>query len=156
MRRARSSAALKGARGGGQRAPGVRALSRGVRRPALRALAGRGAHLQRPLWASTSTKNPAYPDTLYVDELIGADTVNTMPLATLQAFNDHGALESRIERDLDSARALFRRLPELGVPLDALIAQLEGEGVDAFAQSYDALLESLESRRAALSGKSAS
>jgi transaldolase len=116
-------------------------------------LSRRGAHLQRPLWASTSTKNPAYPDTLYVDELIGADTVNTMPLATLEAFNDHGALESRIGRDLDSARALFRRLPELGIPVDALIAQLEGEGVTAFAKSYDALLETLESRRAALAGK---
>ena len=124
--------------------------------PRFAALQRRGAHLQRPLWASTSTKNPAYPDTLYVDQLIGADTVNTMPLATLQAFNDHGALESRIERDLDSARALFRRLPELGVPVDALIAQLEGEGVVAFAKSYDALLETLESRRAALSGKSGS
>jgi transaldolase len=118
-------------------------------------LAKRGAHLQRPLWASTSTKNPAYPDTLYVDELIGADTVNTMPLATLSAFNDHGVLESRIGRDLDSAHALFRRLPELGVPVDALIAQLEREGVDTFTKSYDALLETLESRRAALSGKGA-
>jgi transaldolase len=116
-------------------------------------LLGRGAHLQRPLWASTSTKNPAYPDTLYVDELIGADTVNTMPLATLEAFNDHGALESRIGRDLDSARALFRRLPELGIPVDALIAQLEGEGVTTFAKSYEALLETLELRRAALAGK---
>jgi transaldolase len=124
--------------------------------PRFAALASRGAHLQRPLWASTSTKNPAYPDTLYVDELIGADTVNTMPLATLQAFNDHGALESRIERDVDSARALFRRLPELGVPLDALIAQLEDEGVVAFAKSYESLLETLETRRVALSGRSAS
>jgi transaldolase len=120
------------------------------------ALQARGAHLQRPLWASTSTKNPAYPDTLYVDELIGADTVNTMPLATLQAFNDHGTLESRIGKDLDSASALFHRLPELGVPVDALIAQLEGEGVDTFVRSYEALLETLESRRAALSDKSAS
>ncbi|MGH7741283.1 MAG: transaldolase [Candidatus Eiseniibacteriota bacterium] len=119
-------------------------------------LSARGAHLQRPLWASTSTKNPAYPDTLYVDELIGADTVNTMPLATLQAFNDHGVLESRIGQGLDSAGALFRRLPELGVTLDALIAQLEGEGVEAFLKSYEALLETLESRRATLSGKSAS
>jgi transaldolase len=120
------------------------------------ALASRGAHLQRPLWASTSTKNPAYPDTLYVDELVGTDTVNTMPLATLQAFNDHGVLENRIERDVDAARALFRRLPELGVPLDALIAQLEGEGVVTFAKSYESLIETLESRRVALAGKGAS
>ncbi|HTK30670.1 MAG TPA: transaldolase [Candidatus Saccharimonadaceae bacterium] len=113
-------------------------------------LAARGAHVQRPLWASTSTKNPAYPDTLYVDELIGADTVNTMPLATLNAYNDHGALEPRIERDLDGARRLFERLPALGVPLEKLIGQLEGEGVVAFAKSYDALLATLEQKRAAM------
>jgi transaldolase len=113
-------------------------------------LAARGAHVQRPLWASTSTKNPAYPDTLYVDELIGADTVNTMPLATLTAYNDHGVLESRIERDLDAARRLFERLPALGVPLEKLIGQLEGEGVVAFAKSYDALLATLEQKRAAM------
>ncbi len=117
------------------------------------ALRARGAKRQRPLWASTSTKNPAYADTLYVDELIGADTVNTMPLATLMAYNDHGALELRIERDLDQAHALFRRLPELGIPIDRLIAELEGEGVEAFRKSYEALLETLESRRAALAGK---
>ena len=120
------------------------------------ALRSRGAQLQRPLWASTSTKNPAYPDTLYVDELIGRDTVNTMPQATLNAYNDHGALEARIERDLEAARTLFRRLPELGVPLGQMIDQLEPEGVEAFRKSYDALIETLETRRATLSGKAAS
>jgi transaldolase len=110
-------------------------------------LRARGAPVQRPLWASTSTKNPAYPDTLYVDELIGADTVNTMPPQTLAAYNDHGKTEVSIERDLDGARALFARLPALGVPIDALIDQLEPEGVAAFAKSYDTLLAALETRR---------
>ena len=111
------------------------------------ALAARGAHPQRPLWASTSTKNPAYRDVLYVEELIGADTVNTLPPQTLAAFNDHGVVESRIERGLDQARALFERLPHLGIPLEALIAQLEPEGVAAFAKSFDALLGALETKR---------
>jgi transaldolase len=123
----------------------------GARFAALRA---RGAHLQRPLWASTSTKNPAYPDTLYVDELIGADTVNTMPPQTLAAFNDHGTVAVTIDRDLEGARAVFRRLPALGVPVEALIDELEAEGVQAFVRSYDALLETLESRRQALAARS--
>jgi len=123
-----------------------------IRSPRWEALRSRGAKPQRPLWASTSTKNPAYPDTLYVDELIGADTVNTMPLQTLAAFNDHGKLERSIGHDLEGARRLFERLPALGVPIDALIDQLETEGVKAFAASYDSLLASLESRRRELAG----
>ena len=115
--------------------------------PRFAALRARGAQVQRPLWASTSTKNPAYPDTLYVDELIGADTVNTMPPQTLTAFNHHGRPELTIERDLEAARALFARLPALGVPVETLIDQLEPEGVAAFAKSYDALLATLETRR---------
>ncbi len=115
--------------------------------PRFQALARKGARLQRPLWASTSTKNPAYRDVLYVEELIGPDTVNTMPPQTLAAFNDHGVVEARIERDLDRAQALFARLPALGVPIEALIDQLEPEGVAAFAKSYDALLQALESKR---------
>jgi len=113
----------------------------------MQRLAAKGARVQRPLWASTSTKNPRYPDTMYVDELIGPDTVNTMPPQTLEAFQDHGSLEVRIDRDLDDARRMFRRLPELGVPIDQLIGQLEPEGVTAFAKSYDALLASLEAKR---------
>ena len=115
--------------------------------PRYSSLKARGAHVQRPLWASTSTKNSAYPDTLYVDELIGPDTVNTMPLQTLAAFNDHGNVAVTIDRDLPGARALFRRLPELGIPIDVLIEQLEPEGVATFARSYDALLATLETRR---------
>jgi transaldolase len=120
--------------------------------PRFEALRARGARLQRPLWASTSTKNPAYPDTLYVDSLIGADTVNTMPPQTLAAFNDHGTVKVTIGDDLAAAHGLFARLPALGVPIEALIAELEGEGVVAFAKSYDALLATLETRRQALAG----
>jgi transaldolase/glucose-6-phosphate isomerase len=116
------------------------------------ALGAKGARVQRPLWASTSTKNPAYPDTLYVDELIGADTVNTMPPQTLAAFNDHGTVEARIERDLDGARRLFDRLPQFGVPIERLIAELEPEGVTAFVKSFEGLLGTLETRRAQMAG----
>jgi transaldolase len=116
------------------------------------ALAARGARVQRPLWASTSTKNPAYSDTLYVDELIGPDTVNTLPPKTLAAYNDHGVLDPRLLRGVDEARALFRRLPELGVPVDGLIGQLEEEGVAAFAKSFESLLAALEEKRARMAG----
>jgi transaldolase len=115
--------------------------------PRFAALRARGAHVQRPLWASTSTKNPAYRDVLYVEELIGPDTVNTMPPATLAAFNDHGRVESRIRRDLAGARAVFERLTRAGVPVETLIEELEPEGVKAFAKSYDDLLATLETRR---------
>ena len=112
-----------------------------------RALAARGGHPQRPLWASTSTKNPAFRDVIYVEELIGADTVNTMPPQTLAAFNDHGVVEARIERDLEAAAGLFERLASLGIPADRLIEELEAEGVRTFAQSFDLLLEALDGKR---------
>jgi transaldolase len=118
--------------------------------PRFTALAARGARVQRPLWASTSTKNPAYSDTLYVDELIGPDTVNTLPPKTLAAYNDHGVLDPRLLRGVEEARALFRRLPALGVPVDALIGELEEEGVAAFAKSFVSLLATLEEKRAGL------
>ena len=121
--------------------------------PRFAALKARGAHVQRPLWASTSTKNPAYPDTLYVDELIGPDTVNTIPPKTLVAFNDHGVLETRITRDVAAARALFQRLPALGVPAEALVDALEEEGVVAFVKSFESLLATLEQKRATLAGQ---
>ena len=121
--------------------------------PRFQTLRAKGANLQRPLWASTSTKNPSYIDTMYVDELIGPDTVNTMPPQTLDAFNNHGKLEVRIDQGLDRAEWLFRRLPELKVPLPALIDQLEAEGVLAFVKSYDALLGTLETKRAQLAAR---
>jgi len=113
----------------------------------FRPLHERGAHRQRPLWASTSTKNKAYRDVLYVEELIGPDTVNTMPPATLAAFNDHGTVEARIRHDVPGARAVFARLTALGVPVETLIGELEAEGVQAFAKSFDDLLATLETRR---------
>ena len=122
----------------------------------FRMLRDRGAHVQRPLWASTSTKNPAYRDVLYVEELIGPDTVNTMPPATLQAFNDHGVVEARISRDVNAARALFARLTALGVPVAALIDQLEDEGVRAFEKSFADLLATLETRRRELVARGSS
>ena len=121
--------------------------------PRFAALAAKGARLQRPLWASTSTKNPTYRDTLYVDELIGRDTVNTMPPQTLAAFNDHGVVAESIGRELDQARDLFERLPRLGVPIDELIEQLEPDGVATFSKSYDKLIEAIEGRRLAMQSK---
>ncbi len=120
--------------------------------PRFAALATRGGRVQRPLWASTSTKNPAYPDTLYVDELIGPDTVNTLPPKTLAAYNDHGVLDPRLLRGVDEARAVFRRLEALGIPAGSLIGQLEEEGVAAFVRSFDELLAALEEKRARVTG----
>ena len=110
------------------------------------ALKAKGAVVQRPLWASTSTKNPAYPDTLYVDELIGPDTVNTLPEATIEAFADHGQLARRVDADLDQAQAAWRDLAEVGVDLDDVAAKLEREGVSSFQKSFDELLAALETK----------
>ncbi len=118
-----------------------------VAKPRFAALRAKGAHVQRPLWASTSTKNPAYRDVLYVEELIGPDTVNTVPPATLAAFNDHGRVEMRLRDDPAGARRTFERLEALGVPVGRLIEELETEGVRAFARSFDDLLATLEARR---------
>ena len=111
------------------------------------ALVERGARPQRPLWASTSTKNPDYPDTLYVDELIGPGTVNTMPEATLAAFEDHGTLERRI--DLDDGGATLDRLSAAGVDMADVAAVLEAEGVSAFEASFDDLVTTLDASAAA-------
>jgi transaldolase len=114
-------------------------------------LAAAGANVQRPLWASTSTKNPDYPDTLYVDELIGPDTVNTMPDATIEAARDHATTERTVDRDVDAARELMRELEAAGVDLDDIVLrQLVDEGVQAFADSYDSLLETLERKSSEL------
>ena len=110
------------------------------------ALAARGARLQRPLWASTSTKNPAYPDTLYVDNLIGPDTVNTLPEATIEAFEDHGTVARTIDSDVDAAGEALAALATAGVDLAEVAEVLEAEGVAAFAKSFDELLDSLARR----------
>ena len=111
--------------------------------PRWEALAARGARVQRPLWASTSTKNPAYPDTLYVDHLIGPDTVNTLPDATLEAFMDHGKLARTVDADPDAAQDILDRVTAVGVDLEEVADRLEDEGVSAFVKSFDDLLESL-------------
>jgi transaldolase len=110
-------------------------------------LKAKGARLQRPLWASTSTKNPAYPDTLYVDSLIGPDTVNTLPPATLKAFLDHGQARVTLTEGVEEARRQLARLAELGVDLGAITDQLLVDGVAAFARSFQTLLASIGSKR---------
>jgi transaldolase len=109
-------------------------------------LVSQGAKPQRALWASTSTKNPDYPDTYYVDELIGPGTVNTLPPHTLQAFLDHGQADSSISQGLDASRETFKKLAEVGIDLDQVTSELEEEGVKAFAAAYASLLDSLEKR----------
>src|SRR5690606_16180151 len=97
---------------------------------------------------STSTKNPAYPDTLYVDSLIGPDTVNTVPPATLDAFRDHGVAEVTITRDLEQAQDVLSQLESLGVSMDSVTQELEEEGVKAFADAFAQLLQTIDERRA--------
>jgi transaldolase len=111
--------------------------------PRWDALAAKGARVQRPLWASTSTKNPAYPDLLYVDSLIGPDTVNTMPESTLEAFEDHGTLGRTLDADPDGAAATLARLAQVGIDIDDVAATLEDEGVHSFAKSFDELIQTL-------------
>jgi transaldolase len=107
-------------------------------------LAGHGASPQRCLWASTSTKNPDYRDVMYVEELIGENTVNTMPQETIEAFQDHGNVEpGTVERDLNEARDLLDRLAEAGVDYDDVTETLEREGVEKFAESFKELLEGI-------------
>jgi transaldolase len=110
------------------------------------ALVARGAKVQRPLWASTSTKNPAYPDTLYVDQLIGPHTVNTLPDQTLAAFADHGTLARTIDAGVDEAKATWKGLADVGVDMDDVSVKLETEGVASFQKSFDELLGALEAK----------
>jgi transaldolase len=118
--------------------------------PRWQALADRGAKPQRPLWASTSTKNPAYPDTMYVDELIGPLTVNTLPDNTLEAFDDHGRLERTVDADLDSARATWAEIADAGVDLNEAAAKLEDEGIASFQQSFVDLLGVMQEKHDSL------
>jgi transaldolase/glucose-6-phosphate isomerase len=113
----------------------------------FRKLQAKGAKLQRPLWASTSTKNPAYPDTMYVDELIGNHTVNTVPPQTLDAFKDHGMVKLTIEKDVDGAKRSFLDIERIGISMKKVTQELEGEGVDTFSESYNSLLASVKTRR---------
>ena len=113
-------------------------------------LAAAGARPQRCLWASTSTKNPSYRDVLYVEELIGPDVVNTMPLETIVAFQDHGEVRETLTEGLDEARQVFEDLAEAGVDYEDVVKTLEVEGVQKFADSFRQLLAGIEARRAAL------
>ena len=116
------------------------------------ALAAQGAKVQRPLWASTSTKNPEYSDTLYVDELVGRQTVNTLAPASLDALRDHGDPQpDTVERDVDEARAVIDGLATAGVDYDDLTQTIEREGVDAFARSYQDFIAALDKRKEEIS-----
>lgn len=112
-----------------------------------------GAHVQRPLWASTSTKNPEYRDVVYVEELIGPDTVNTMPLDTLDAFADHGIVRRTVDEKLDEARAALASLGELGIDLDRITARLQEEGVDKFANAFGELIRTVEDELNRVAGR---
>jgi transaldolase len=116
-------------------------------------LAARGAQVQRPLWASTSTKNPTYPDTLYVDSLIGPDTVNTLPEPTIAAFEDHGTLARSIDRGVDDASAVMDKLAEVGVDMDDVGRTLENQGVASFHQSFAHVLQVLETKARQLAAR---
>jgi len=118
--------------------------------PRWEALAAKGATKQRCLWASTSTKNPAYRDVMYVEELIGPDTVNTMPQETIEAFQDHGRVDDTLERGLDEARRLLDDLAAVGVDYDDVVQTLEREGVQKFADSFKELLDGVEAKRGEL------
>jgi transaldolase len=112
------------------------------------ALKQQGAQVQRPLWASTSTKNPAYPDVYYVEALIGAETVDTLPPATIVAFRDHGRARVTIEDNLDEERALLARLGEVGISLDQVTAHVLADAVRLFVEPFEKLLKTIESRAA--------
>jgi transaldolase / glucose-6-phosphate isomerase len=118
--------------------------------PRFAALKAKGAQVQRCLWASTGTKNPKYSDVLYVDNLIGPETVNTIPPQTYTAFRDHGVVAPTLEADLDEARAVIDKLEEIGISLKGVTEKLQKDGLTAFVGSFDTLTESIESKRDAL------
>lgn len=113
----------------------------------FKTLAAKGARVQRPLWASTGTKNKAYSDVLYVDSLVGPDTVNTLPPATIEAFIDHGVVRRTVDEGVDEAHATMKALKQAGIDIDAVTKQLENEGVASFAKSFEDLLAGVEAKR---------
>ena len=123
--------------------------------PRWNALAARGARVQRPLWASTSTKNPAYRDVIYVEELIGTDTVNTLPPATLEAFRDHGEVRQSVTTDVGGAERTLAALEAAGISLEAVTDKLLVEGLASFEQSFVTLLAGLARKRASLASAAA-
>jgi transaldolase len=121
--------------------------------PRFESLRHSGAHVQRPLWASTSTKNPAYRDVLYAEELIGPNTVDTMPLETVENFRDHGRVNLTVEKDIPQALAELAALEEVGIHYDQVTKQLQDEGVQRFADSYHELFQGIESKKQAIQEK---
>jgi transaldolase len=115
--------------------------------PAFEEMAALGARVQRPLWASTSTKNPDYPDVIYVEELVGPDTVNTLPMATLEAYRDHGRPAATVAASFDEDEALLEEIAGMGIDLDGVTDELQVEGVAAFADAFDQLIAALEGKR---------
>ncbi len=118
-------------------------------------LSAEGARVQRVLWGSTSTKDPAYPDTMYVDKLIGPHTVNTLPKETIEAFMDHGTAARTLDQNLDEARQALARLEEVGIDLDTVTDELLDEGLEKFAGSFDDLMDSIETKCRELQKKTA-
>ena len=121
--------------------------------PRFESLKHSGAHVQRPLWASTSTKNPAYRDVLYAEELIGPDTVDTMPLETIENFRDHGRVSRTIENNIPQAKAELAALEEVGIHYDQVTQQLQDEGVQKFADSFHELFKGIESKKQSIQEK---
>ena len=116
--------------------------------PRWEALRAKGARTQRLLWASTGTKNPEYSDALYVEELIGPDTINTMPLATMDAFRDHGKLRASLEEDVQGARQVMSTLDRLGISIAAVTAKILEDGIQVFAEAMDKVLNAIAAKRA--------
>ena len=118
-----------------------------------KALAAKGANPQRLLWASTGTKDPAYPDTLYIDTLIGPDTVNTMPPKTMDAFRDHGTVAQTLTQDVDGARHILSEAGRLGLDLPGVTTELVIDGVKLFAESFDTLMKAVGAKKESLSSE---
>lgn len=120
--------------------------------PRWEKLARQGARLQRPLWASTSTKNPAYRDVMYVEELIGPDTVDTMPPATIDAFRDHGVVDRTVDRKVGAAEAVLKEIEAAGISIREVTEKLLVDGIASFQKSFDELIAGLESKMGTLAG----
>ena len=146
-----SALALRGTAAVNQARLAYAAFQKSFSGPRWEALAKAGASVQRPLWASTSTKNPSYPDTMYVDQLIGPDTVNTLPDATLEAFSDHGTLCRTIDQNIAISKRQWAELAMNAIDVDEVAAQLEDEGVASFIKSFDELIGVLEDKAVGIS-----
>jgi transaldolase len=148
--KAAAARALRGRLGIANARLAYEAFERIVASPRFQALKGKGVAVQRPLWASTSTKDPALPDLYYVEALIGPDSVDTMPPETVDAYRDHGDPQVRIREDLPGARAVFGQLSKLGIDTAAIFRELEDEGIKKFADSFDALRKAVSEKEKAV------